>query len=268
MTLSYATFFKIGYCFAFIPFNFKFRIFNQAYATIVTMAVFLGVFRDIFEDPRRKTMSILFFIIIFTSICSIWKTRIWKKWFQLYMKIDSEHKNIFNSPLSFDWPTIWSFLFYISIIICTSVSIYLSSEDYYIIIRTILGYMRFYAIFLPIVHLKILTKGFKILNEYTRCLQSENEIEVIYRMKMNKRNIISCQRLYNNLYNMTECFNKLFSTFLGWCLMDFLISACSWCYFIISTEWNVQTTPLIMYYVLFYGYRTVSIFECNYFAWI
>lgn len=80
----------------------------------------------------------------------------------------------------------------------------------------LITWIAVYYYLLTILFLRMLIKGFRIVNEYSKSLhKSFGGLSINSTTNVTGRDAIFCQNLYNNLYDLTVCFNKIF----GWILL-------------------------------------------------
>lgn len=201
----------------------------------------------------RVSTTVQAFLMHSAYIRSIWfKRKQWNNLIQLFHSTDILLEKSFKSSLNVGWTPIVIFLIYILLVVGCRVAVHLNQPftlalagDYGNITTTTVAY-------LSCVLMTILSKGLKIVREATECLPLKGHIHF---SNENNNNVMICRKLYENLYEMSELLEGLFSWLWIYQFVFTLTVTCIYeqtaIEFILKNEWNASLT-------VFYGMRLSS----------
>lgn len=201
--------------FSFIPLKLrkKEKIYQMIYSSIILILIFGS-----FIVLKYYKFSVLAFnsgllMTIFSTIVNVIR---WKKWFKLEAMSEWYFQNELNESPKFIWSSKCSPVYCIILFLSLQLYGYLSNDEVEILLIPIC-LMDCIAKYLPIILLDILKKRFELVNKYSKNSLCRNDMVIVQGRIFTVKKVIRCKKVYENLFNMSVCFNKLF----GWVIFIF-----------------------------------------------
>lgn len=224
-------FLKIAMVVGFVPNNnieYKLakKTFSYLYPGVISIGISLVQIHVLFTFKREMYNNYYPFIVFSTSaifIRSVYVEReTWTKWIVLYERTNNQLKSTVGENLELGSKFIWIFLAYIVVLILNRLPVHTQTTDISVYIVDITMFMILTAEYTATLFSMSLLRGFKILNKYSKKLYHKSELLSIIERKMTKKKAVYYKNLYQNLYDMTEYFNRLFGCLLMTSYIRFL----------------------------------------------
>lgn len=262
----YNCFLKIGGVLGFVPWmNFTtgeitYKTLSKIYLVAIVIGIYL--FYRAYSELSTFIISYVIFLVLSTMLVFIQSTCVkqksWMKWTQLYVKTNNELQEKLRETLKPGFKSVLLITFYTLWLIIMRKDNNAGLERY---IEDMVLYMILFSEFLLITFSRILVKGFKIVNKYTKQIHdtTKSRVRLDIARNVNSEKAVFCKNLYKNLYAMSTCFNDIFGWILILNIMRAFISICS--FFQILVTWLKVLSSIIFVtfvYLVLVTYYLVS----------
>lgn len=218
----------VGRIFSFIPWKLsrKRRIYQIIYTLSILTIISVDIYFCKLNDIYWVIDSILGFSLLFTVIVSaIINDSVWKKWFLLNAVTERQFRTKRNVSLNVNFKSIY--LLICVIIFILAIEVFGSfKEDYGTTYMVPLSLMKFFGSYLPVIFSNIIRVKFVLLKKSMKDLYLRNKLGIISSVRIDRNKVLLYKKLYKNLFNMSNCFNKMFGWIIVIALGDFICFVC------------------------------------------
>lgn len=267
-------FLKIGKYFGVLPWlDFRkcelinkwiFRVYPATVAVILFLEFIrlLGTSKRGFNDVTTVTLTTCTLYAIIQS--SYVKRMEWMKLFHLYGIAKKEFITKLKESLDLGWRDVYIYMTYVTYLTSIRIVSHFNSTRRNSLLLDVMLIIKLTSDYLPVLFFSILSKGFKILNNYSKRLLIGEKINFNKTPYLNGTTATICRNQYRNLYNISVGVNDLFSWLLAMALFNSLVTMLLFTQFMINRLFSGQLNlNSIFFFGMIFIYRLVSTFSSS-----